>query len=311
MQGMLLPTFLVAGAPRAGTTSLHYYLRQHPQVCLSIIKEPNFFLFGQGGPLVRERSIIRKSVRSTRRYAGLFRAGPATRAIGEVSPLYLYTSPAIERIVAMCGLIPILCVLRRPVARAWSHFLYAFPDVPEVDRQRVFSELVTAEMRAGPDYAPYRTRTHLLRLGLYDEQVRRYQEAFGEGRVTVMLSEDLERDGPTTLLSLCRAIGVTDDFDFDLAERFNTATPSSPRSGGGLGQVMRALTPTAKRLLPPGITARLAAARVAREPTNATPQPGLDPSIAGDLAAWCAADVDALAARLGRDLSSWQTDPLG
>jgi hypothetical protein len=42
-----------------------------------------------------------------------------------------------------------------------------------------------------------------------------------------------------------------------------------------------------------------------------SPQPGLDPSIAGDLAAWCAADVDALAARLGRDLSSWQTDPLG
>ncbi|MDQ1697372.1 MAG: hypothetical protein QOJ03_2725, partial [Frankiaceae bacterium] len=43
----MLPNFLILGAARCGTTSLHYYLAEHPDVCMSTIKEPNFFLFRQ------------------------------------------------------------------------------------------------------------------------------------------------------------------------------------------------------------------------------------------------------------------------
>jgi len=38
-----LPNFFIVGAPKAGTTSLYYYLDQHPQVYRSAIKEPHFF----------------------------------------------------------------------------------------------------------------------------------------------------------------------------------------------------------------------------------------------------------------------------
>jgi hypothetical protein len=41
------PSFFVLGAARCGTTSLHYYLDQHPDIAMSAVKEPNFFLFRQ------------------------------------------------------------------------------------------------------------------------------------------------------------------------------------------------------------------------------------------------------------------------
>lgn len=42
---MTMPNFLLIGAQKAGTTSVYYYLRQHPQVYMSPIKESNFFAF--------------------------------------------------------------------------------------------------------------------------------------------------------------------------------------------------------------------------------------------------------------------------
>ena len=40
----MLPTFVVIGAMKCGTTSLYRYLQQHPEICMSRTKEPNFFV---------------------------------------------------------------------------------------------------------------------------------------------------------------------------------------------------------------------------------------------------------------------------
>jgi hypothetical protein len=40
---LVRPNFFLVGAPKAGTTSLYHYLRQHPQIYMSPIKEPNYF----------------------------------------------------------------------------------------------------------------------------------------------------------------------------------------------------------------------------------------------------------------------------
>jgi hypothetical protein len=37
------PNFFIVGAAKAGTTSLYYYLNQHPEIFLSPLKEPNYF----------------------------------------------------------------------------------------------------------------------------------------------------------------------------------------------------------------------------------------------------------------------------
>src|SRR5690606_18050372 len=81
MASLQRPDFLVVGAPRCGTTALHYYLAQHPGIAMTAIKEPNFFLFDGPGdprrPLVDDKAIITKSVSDPAEYDRLFRdAGP-------------------------------------------------------------------------------------------------------------------------------------------------------------------------------------------------------------------------------------------
>jgi hypothetical protein len=307
---MILPTFVIAGAPRCGTTSLHYYLRQHPQVCMSAIKEPNVFLFGPDGrPHIAEPPIIRKSIQKLSAYSALFRPTASTRAIGEASPLYLYTEPTAAQILAVCGVVQVVCVLRRPAERAWSHFLYA-TEVEPAARHATFADLVDAEMRAGPGYEPYRTRTHLVRVGRYAEQVRRYQDTFGAGNVHVVLMEDLEEDRAGVLAAICRGIGVDDDFAFDLDQRFNPSgiAPANPL----LRRAVRAVTPTIKAVLPNRLAGRLAEVRMGRASAGSgEPAPSIDPDVARRIAEWCADDVDELATLIGRDLSAWQASPDG
>jgi hypothetical protein len=302
---VILPSFVIAGAPRCGTTSLHYYLRQHPQICMSAIKEPNVFLFGADGhPHIAEAPIIRKSIQKLAEYSALFRPTEATKAIGEASPLYLYTEPTPARLLAVCGVVQVLCVLRRPADRAWSHFVYATDEAPE-DRDRVFAELVDAEVRAGPRYEPYRTRTHLVRLGRYADQVRRYQETFGAENVHVFLMDDLQTDRAGSLARMCEAIGVDPTFAFDLSQRYNPAGIAG--SNPVLRRVVRKVTPTLKAVLPNRVAGRLAAARMTRASSaSREPSPDIDPDVDRRITEWCADDVDQLAALIGRDLFSWQ-----
>ncbi len=53
MRVVPLPNLFVVGAPKSGTTALHRYLDQHPQVAMSAVKEPKFFLADGRAPAHR------------------------------------------------------------------------------------------------------------------------------------------------------------------------------------------------------------------------------------------------------------------
>ena len=66
---MTLPNFLIIGAPKAGTTSLYSYFREHPAIFMPELKEPRFFGYeGQGdrirsSPSARSRNTPPSSTR--------------------------------------------------------------------------------------------------------------------------------------------------------------------------------------------------------------------------------------------------------
>ncbi|MBW8827527.1 MAG: sulfotransferase domain-containing protein [Acidobacteria bacterium] len=303
---MVLPNFIVVGAPRCATTTLHYYLARHQQVRMSAIKEPNFFLFGRGGePSIAEPSIIRKSVKGQEAYEQLFgEPSSEERAIGEASPLYLYVREAAERILAVCGAIKIVCLVRDPVERAWSHFLYALPDQAGDDAEAQFRELCEAEIRAGPGYEPYRTETHLLRLGRYGEQVRRYQRLFGTENVEVLVLEQLEREPGRTGDELCAFLGI-DPAPLTVADRLNISGKRTGGLAGPVGRVVRRLQPTIKGALPPRIAGRLALLRAKVDDRSLHPVAFTDTAYRARLQSWFRDDIDDLAAATGANLSHW------
>ncbi len=122
-----LPDFLIIGAARAGTTALHSYLRQAPDIFMPAHKEPNFFAFEDEALACRGpgAEFINNSVTRMADYRTLFAgAGPGQR-LGEASPLYLYSPKAPERIAHHLPEVRMVAILRNPVDQAFSHFLYA------------------------------------------------------------------------------------------------------------------------------------------------------------------------------------------
>jgi Sulfotransferase family len=127
-----MPNFLIIGAAKSGTTSLYHYLNQHPQIYMSPEKEPEFFALegrkldfdGPDGKEVINRRIQRNRPTNIEEYRALFEGVSGETAIGEASPWYLYSVQAPSRISYYIPGVKLIAVLRNPVERAYSLFLY-------------------------------------------------------------------------------------------------------------------------------------------------------------------------------------------
>ena len=87
---MKLPTFLVIGIEKAGTTSVDNYLKQHPQVYMSPVKEPNFLERDWEHADLSKMKPKQNRIDTFEKYCNLFGDVTEEKAIGEVSPNYLF-----------------------------------------------------------------------------------------------------------------------------------------------------------------------------------------------------------------------------
>ncbi len=222
---MRLPNFLVIGAPRCGTTTLHYCLGQHPEIFVSPNKETNFFLFdGDGVPpdSLGEIDLImaeNRSARTLEEYAALFAAATdAHRAIGESSPVYLRFPEVAARIKARLPDARLVVILRQPVDQALSFYLVERggtvngADVVDgfVDALKSNSRLANGR-RVGLGLAEH---------GLYHRQLAAWYDHFDRDQIKVTFLDDLERDAAGYFADLFRFLGVDDRFRPELG-RYN------------------------------------------------------------------------------------------
>lgn len=187
---MALPNLFVIGAPKCGTTSLHHYLDQHPQIAMSVVKEPKYFLADGVRPAHRgpgDERACRRYVVDRTAYEALFQypAGPLAYA-GESTPYYLWAPGAAARIRRLVPEARLVAVLREPTVRAYSNWA----DLREQGRETLtFADALAAEeRRQAEDWEPfwcYRS------LGLYGQQLSRLLSVFPSRQVKVVLSEEL------------------------------------------------------------------------------------------------------------------------
>jgi hypothetical protein len=208
---MALPDFFLLGAPKAGTTALHAALAQHPQLYLSPVKEPKFYLCderppprsGQRGP--GDAHSAREWVWKRSEYEALFDAAPAGALRGESTPFYLYDRAAQARIHADVPAARLLVVIRDPVDRAYSNWMHLRSDGLEpIDDFATAWAAEDARVAAG--WAPF---WHYRRLGLYGEQVRYVIDRFGRDQVHVLRYRDLVETPAQALDAACAFLGVS------------------------------------------------------------------------------------------------------
>lgn len=308
----MLPSFMIIGAAKAGTTSLYNYFKAHPEVFMSEVKEPNYFSLEGGrpnlkGPLEPERVfnlLHRKTVTDRDAYERLFAAGGA-KAIGEASPRYLYSAKAAAAIREACGPIRLIAILREPFARAWSHF--------EMNRRRGLEPIAdfAAALEAEPGRIAegYEWDWHYLAVGRYAEQLERYVERFGKENLLVLLYEDLAAEPGQTLERAFRFIGVDEAFRPDLEKRHHQArTPGrGPLARLAFAPEDTTLGRLAMRVVPPklGFQAQLLLQRLTGrkgKPKAARPDPELRRRVIGRMGA----ETDRLERLIDRDLSAWR-----
>ena len=203
----ILPSFLIIGAQRAGTTSLFDYLLQHPDVCGPLPggevwwsgKELHFFddRFWRG--ISWYRAFFPTVVR---RRAARLRGGDLVA--GEATPYYLFHPLVPEGVAATIPTVRLIALLRDPVERAWSHYKImrrsrreplSFDDALAAEEDRLAGE--RRRLLTDPRFHAIHHRDHAyVARGLYAEQLERWFEFFPRDRLLVLRCEDL-RDRPS------------------------------------------------------------------------------------------------------------------
>ncbi len=262
---MTLPNFLVIGAAKGGTTSL------------TPVKETNFFW-------TEAREHGRKTVQTLAQYERLFDAVKNESAVGEISPQYLNSVTAAERIRRDLPDVCLIVSLRSPADRAWSDYLGRF---------RILRESGPFENAIQPGQPCFES-------GLYFQRLKRYYDRFPRERMHVMLYEDLAADPQACLREVFAFLDVDPDVQIDTSIRHNAA--ARPRSVL-LNRVLWKSAVAAASVIP----ARWRGTGILERLLSKTYRPAskLAPEMRRQLVERYYEDIIATSELIGRDLSRW------
>lgn len=225
-----LPTFLIIGAGKCGTTSLWSYLDQHPQVGMSRIKEPSFF------------SMDEVHARGLDWYRKLYDGMQDRIARGEASNSYSATEtyPAtLDRIAQTLGTPKLIYITRHPAARTESDWM---------QRSRIENISFADFIRTDPLHAD---KNDYLRC------YERYAARFGTESILTLFYEDLRADPTNLLQRVCAFLEVDDSFAFETDTRHGQSAKGR-EFAFGLGKLRRLkLYADLSMMLPEGIKSRL------------------------------------------------------
>ncbi len=295
-----LPEFLVIGAARAGTTALHTYLRQHPQIFMPDLKEPNFFAFA--GEELNCRGpgadYINNSITDARSYRALFAPAPAGAIRGEASPLYLHADKAAERIAAWRADMRLVVILRNPVDQAFSHFLYATKQAIEPEEDFVRA-LALEEERLAAGWQPLFGYSRFPR---YAQQLQRFLDRFPRDRIFIRLYEDFREDPQGLMRDLFAFLGADPGFAPDMSRKPNAGGVPKNRALQDFlmkpNPVTRAIGLVVPQKLRWEIRDRIAALNTTRQQEMPAAARDILKERLGD-------DIRRLEAMIGRDLGHW------
>lgn len=286
---MTRPTFLVIGAMKCGTTSLHHYLMLHPEIQIPPVKEPNFFS-GPAGSFPYPAGSRR--VDTLEKYERMFDG--AYRARGEASPNYT-THPrregVPERIKAVVPDAKLIYIVRDPVVRTVSQYQL------EVSSTGESRSLAGALGDLSDPYSIYTCPS------FYARQLERYLRHFPQEQIMVVDQADLLADRVSTLRSIFGFLCVQEGFSHPgFEERLNTSSEHRTYSRF-VGITMRARSSPLQKL-PRGL--RVAMRRsVERVVSRPLPPPELDEGLRGRLQELYAEDAGRLRELTGLRFGSW------
>jgi hypothetical protein len=274
----VLPSVIIIGAAKTGTTSLHHYLSQHPEIAMSEKKELRFFSHGH----VWNRGVPW--------YESQFTGN--AKLHGETSPAYSQYPRFPEvprRIHELVPGVKLIYIVRDPIERLVSHYTFS---------------VAKGRERGTLDDAVRSPSSRYVDISLYYTQVSRYLPYFDRSRILIVSSEDLQARRLETLQEVFRFLDVDDTFSSPaFSDRLNEAGEHRLRTATGLRIEQLNRLPFVK-VIPRRW--RIAAGRVIYRPfsTRAT-KPRLSDDLRRVLADRLRDDVNRFREWTGRPFAEW------
>jgi hypothetical protein len=275
----MLPNLIVIGAGKCGTSSLYYYLGQHPEITMSREKELDFFV---SEPRWR---------RGVEWYESCF-AGASTPVRGEASPQY--TTYPRHRAVAerMRSVLPeanLIYLVRDPIERMLSAYVDIYAERGE---EKPFAEAVT----------PLGTNRYVWESS-YHMQLEQFLRHYPAERILVLSLEELLRRRRATLGKVFRFLGVDPSFDTPQFDRIKNPS-SDVRRIAGPRWLPRKMRPKPKGRLPWRVRAR--ARRIVYSPiSRRVERPTIDAELRDALIEQLKPDADRLRRLTGMAFPEW------
>jgi hypothetical protein len=192
---MKKPDFFLVGAPRCGTTALYTYLKQHPEIFMSPIKEPQFF----ADFLAEHRRICTWSD-----YLNCFAGADHEKRIGEASVAYLAAPNSARDIKVFSPQARIIIMLRNPVDVMNS--LYHLRRFSNLEDELSFESALAADEHGRRSHElTYRERVK------FAEQTKRFIDTFGRENVHIILFDDFKADTAMVYRDTLKFLDVQSD----------------------------------------------------------------------------------------------------
>ena len=298
---MPMPNFLIIGAAKSGTSALYHYLRQHPQIYMSPVKEPMFFaLAGEkvdfSGP-GDNKTINHFSVTDRTAYQLLFQDISNEKAVGEASTLYLDSPKAPARIRHNIPEVKLIAMLRHPAERAYSAFMHLVREgrEPLTDFEQA---LRAEEMRRRSNWGPL---WHYTQRGFYYTQLKRYLDRFDQRQIKIYLYEDFNANPLSIIKDIFRFLEVDEDFTPDISLRYNVSGIPKNRVLHTFLSKKNPIKMILEPILPVGLRQRIRIKFMNRNLTKSQ----LSPAIRKQLIDIFREDILKLQELIQQDLSQW------
>lgn len=205
-----IPNFFVAGAPKAGTSSVHQWIADHPDALGSREKETYFFV-DPDTHMYNAQAHVSKGYDT---WADQFDLpdGKRPKIIVESTPSYIYFDTALDHIPDLPTQPKCLFILREPAAQIRSLHSYFQNNWNWIPADMSFEDFVAVAHTETGDFKGNELARHAIRYGKYVDYLRKWRERLGDERMMVIGFDDLKRDGAGTAKRVAEWLGLDPSF---------------------------------------------------------------------------------------------------
>ena len=304
---IIKPNLFIVGAAKCGTTSLYYYLSQHPEVFNCPVKEPNHFitqfqidsLYGN----LKQYKKLWSSYLGLSKYLALYSNAKSFRITCDASVNYLrYAKEIAGKIKEFNDEAKILIILRNPVDRLFSHYHHS---VRDGSITKTLENLLTFE----EEYCKMENNTwySYKKYGLYYDNVKHYLDTFGQDKALILFNEDLESNPQKVLSHVCDLLMIVASFvpKIDFTKQNAAYLPKNPKISHLLNKYSQysMLWSGLKKIFPIQLLRRL---KTIINPSIPYQETLTNKKTIQQLKAYYKEDITKLETLVNRDLSAWK-----